>query len=415
MECLRAAGNHPCYSSTAAKDHARMHLPVAPRCNIKCSYCNRKFDCANESRPGVTSEVLTPAAAREKYEILRKHIKNLSVVGIAGPGDALANWRETRESLQLIREIDPQVLFCLSTNGLMLPDLAPEILELGIRHVTVTVNCLEPEIGAKIYEHVIYRGKTYRGPAGAGILIENQLAGLEHLARRGVLVKVNTVMIEGINDCHLPEVVKRVKEMGAFISNIMPLIPAPGSAFASMAQTSRRELDRMREICQSHLRQMRHCQQCRADAVGLLHEDLSREFSSTAIDPTVTGFPRAEPSGKGRYTIAVASRNGKLIDLHFGHAEEFAIFQGDEKGFVLTGTRKANRYCQGDDLCGERELARETVIDMIGDCDAVLSMRIGYHPKQRLDQRGVLAVETCDTVENGLNYALRELLKREAV
>lgn len=283
------AGNHPCYSPAAARNHARIHLPVAPLCNIKCNYCNRKFDCSNESRPGVTSEILTPIAARKKYEMVKEKMDNLSVVGVAGPGDALANWRETRDSLEMIREFDQEVLFCLSTNGLRLPDFAPEILALGIRHVTVTVNCLEAKIGAVIYDHVSYQGKSYRGSDGAGILIENQLAGLEYLARHGVLVKVNTVMIKGINDHHIPEVVKRVKELGAFISNIMPLIPVQGSPFASMPQTSRRELNRMRDTCQVHLRQMRHCQQCRADAVGLLHNDISREFSSTPVLTAETG------------------------------------------------------------------------------------------------------------------------------
>ncbi len=54
---------HPCFNSEARHRTARMHLPVAPKCNIQCNYCNRKFDCVNESRPGVTSAVLTPRQA----------------------------------------------------------------------------------------------------------------------------------------------------------------------------------------------------------------------------------------------------------------------------------------------------------------------------------------------------------------
>ena len=56
---------HPCYCEDAHRSFARMHLPVAPRCNIQCNFCNRRFDCCNESRPGVTSEVLTPEEKRE--------------------------------------------------------------------------------------------------------------------------------------------------------------------------------------------------------------------------------------------------------------------------------------------------------------------------------------------------------------
>ncbi len=46
--------NHPCYNKAASANWGRLHLPVAPNCNIQCNYCNRKYDCANENRPGVT-------------------------------------------------------------------------------------------------------------------------------------------------------------------------------------------------------------------------------------------------------------------------------------------------------------------------------------------------------------------------
>ena len=84
---------HPCYSP-GAHEFARMHIPVAPKCNISCNYCNRKFDCVNESRPGVTSEVLSSEEAFEKFLDVKEKMPNLRVVGIAGPGDALANIEE---------------------------------------------------------------------------------------------------------------------------------------------------------------------------------------------------------------------------------------------------------------------------------------------------------------------------------
>ena len=55
--------NHPCFNDKVRHTFGRVHLPVAPRCNIQCKFCNRKFDCINESRPGVTSGVLSPAQA----------------------------------------------------------------------------------------------------------------------------------------------------------------------------------------------------------------------------------------------------------------------------------------------------------------------------------------------------------------
>lgn len=277
-DMLEKTNKHPCYSVDAHHKYARMHLPVAPLCNISCNYCNRKFDCVNESRPGVTSEILTPDAALQKFKYVKEKVENLSVVGIAGPGDALANWENTRQTIKLIKKSDRNIIFCLSTNGLMLPDYAQEIVELGVRHVTVTVNCLHSEIGRKIYKYVTVKGHKYRGNEGATVLINNQQCGIRYLAEHGVLVKVNIVMIKGVNSHHIPDIVKKVKDLGVFITNIMPLIPARGSVFEDFPRTNMKELNKIRNICQTDLQQMYHCKQCRADAIGLLSDDRSAEF-----------------------------------------------------------------------------------------------------------------------------------------
>ena len=39
--------NHPCYSEGAHHHYARIHVAVAPACNIQCNYCNRKYDCSD--------------------------------------------------------------------------------------------------------------------------------------------------------------------------------------------------------------------------------------------------------------------------------------------------------------------------------------------------------------------------------
>ncbi len=281
-ELSAATAKHPCYSVNAAHQYARMHLPVAPACNIQCHYCNRKFDCVNESRPGVTREILNPEAARDKFIQVKRALPNLSVVGIAGPGDALANWEQTRRTLALIREEDPECLFCLSTNGLMVPQYGPELVALGVSHVTVTLNCIDPEIGAAIYHFVDFRGKRHTGVAAAEILLENQIEGIRYLVGKSVCVKVNIVMIPGINAAHIPLVVKKAKELGVFMTNIIPLIPAQGSRFQAMAPPSPEELKSLREISRKDIQQMCHCRQCRADAIGLLERDIACRFADVS-------------------------------------------------------------------------------------------------------------------------------------
>jgi nitrogenase cofactor biosynthesis protein NifB len=270
---------HPCYNC-GAHDYARMHLPIAPKCNISCNYCVRKYDCPNESRPGVTTQILGPEEAYEKYMNVKKKVPKLTVIGIAGPGDALANFEETKRTLTLIRQEDKEVTFCLSTNGLMLPQYADELIALGVSHITVTMNAVDPKIGAKIYRHVNYMGNSYFGETAAAILMSNQMAGIKMLASRGIVCKVNIVMIKGVNDEHIPEVVSKVKELGAAITNIMQLIPVEGSVFEKLPLVNNQEIMAMRKKCGETMKQMYHCKQCRADAIGALGDDRSIEFNA---------------------------------------------------------------------------------------------------------------------------------------
>jgi len=272
IDHLNINQNHPCFSQEASHKHARIHLPVAMHCNISCNYCNRKYDCMNESRPGVTSEIISPMEGLHRYKYYKKQLNNLSVVGIAGPGDALADWEESSQTIRLIREYDPDVLLCMSTNGLKLPKLSASIVDLGVSHITVTVNTLNPETGAKIYRYVNFEGKRYKDTDGASLLLENQLAGIRALTQQGMMVKVNTVMIPGVNDHEILDIVSKMKELNVFVTNIMPLIPVQGSAFEDLPATNTHDLTMMRKACQTEMRQMFHCQQCRADAVGLLKD-----------------------------------------------------------------------------------------------------------------------------------------------
>lgn len=269
----RIIAQHPCYSKDAQHKYGRIHLAVAPKCNIQCNYCDRKFDCVNESRPGVTSEVLSPQEALEKTRQVLKEYPFIKVVAVAGPGDPLAN-DETFETLNLIKEEFPDATLCLSTNGLVLSERLPEIIKSGVTTLTVTLNAIDPEIQAKIVDHIRYHGKVYRGLEAAEIMVKNQLEGIKAAVDAGLVVKINTVLIPGINDRHVVEVAKKMNELGVFIMNVMPLICQ--AKFADMEPPSTAYRQEVQNACEPYVQQMRHCRQCRSDAFGLLGKDLSQ-------------------------------------------------------------------------------------------------------------------------------------------
>jgi nitrogen fixation protein NifB len=270
-EQMRRIQEHPCYSEKACHGFGRCHVPVAPKCNIQCNYCIRDYDCVNESRPGVTTKVLNPEESVQLVRDVLKKYNYIKVIGIAGPGDPLAN-EETFETLRRLHEEFPNVIKCISTNGLLLPDKIDLLQKYDVGNITVTLNAIDPEIGAKIYQHIDYNGKRYTGIEGAKLLLSQQLKGIEEAVKRKVFVKINTVYIPGINEDHIPAIAKKVGEMGVYNFNLIPLIAQ--YKFADIAPPTPEMKRKMQDECAKYVKQMRHCQRCRADAIGKLGQDV---------------------------------------------------------------------------------------------------------------------------------------------
>lgn len=401
-EMQKKTMEHPCYNC-AGHQYARIHLPVAPTCNVQCNYCVRKFDCPNESRPGVTSTILTPIEALERYKAVKAKMPNLTVVGIAGPGDSLAgNYPEVKKTLELIREYDPDVTFCLSTNGLMLPYYAEELVALGVSHVTVTMSAVDPIISGKIYKHIDYLGTRYEGNAAGAIMVSNQLSGLKILLAHGIICKVNIVTLKGINEEHIPKVVQTCKDIGCYITNIMQLIPVKGSAFEHLPMVSNMEIQKLRNDCDKILRQMFHCKQCRADAIGTLDNDQSVDLA---------GFLKEEKEETSEKDLkfAIASKSGLHVDLHFGHAEEFYIYQYHQGEVRFLEKRNVEKYCNGIESCGETDDKISKIITSLQDCDGVIAMRIGEAPKVRLKEKGIQSLAVFDKIESAVKQAASQI------
>ncbi len=426
---LQKVANHPCYSNDAHHKYARMHLPVAPACNIQCNYCNRKYDCANESRPGVVSELLTPEQALLKAQAVAKAIPQLSVIGIAGPGDPLANPVRTFKTLALIREAMPDIKLCVSTNGLTLIEHIDDLVKYGVDHVTITINTLDEVIGAQIYKWIYLDGKRYTGVEGARILIDRQMQGAAALAKAGILTKINSVLIPGINDLHLPELSEELRRNDVFLHNIMALISKAehGTHFGLTGQREplESELDKVRELAGLNVSQMKHCQQCRADAIGMLKEDRSSEFNIEDLEPKASDYTKTMQErcrfqsavvSKGAsetqasLVVAVATKNNEQIDLHFGHADCFKLYLITENEQHFIGERRITRYCTGENhqaSADSNTSSLATTVRALHGVDLVLCCRIGTPPTEALEKANIKPVT--DYAYHGVHSALAEI------
>lgn len=384
---------HPCFNANVKGQFGRVHLPVAPRCNVQCNYCNRKYDCVNESRPGVTSTILSPPQALHYMERVLEKEPRITVAGIAGPGDPFANPEETLSTMRLLREKYPNLILCLATNGLGLrPEYIQEIAEIGVSHVTVTINAIDPEITRQVYRWIRDDKTVYRGRKGAELLLERQLNAVKGLKAAGVVVKINCIVMPGINDHHVVEVARTMAELGADLFNAMAMYPTPDTPFEDIQEPDSLMMAKLRKECEQYLPQMRHCTRCRADAVGLLGADQSEEFHGCLIACSKKIVPL---ESKNRPYVAVASYEGVLVNQHLGQAEQFQIWEKTDSGFKMVEERIAPAPGTGFERW-------QKVADLLHDCRAVLATSMGDNPKEILSKCGVLPVEMSGFIQEGL-------------
>jgi nitrogen fixation protein NifB len=388
--------NHPCFSKEAHKKYGRIHLPVAPRCNIQCNFCNRKYDCINESRPGVTSNVLTPGQAVAYLENVVARRPEISVVGIAGPGDPFANPEETMETLRLVRRKFPKLMLCVATNGMGILPYIDELAELQTSHVTITMTSITPEIGAKVYAWVRDGRRPLRGEEGAAALQARQIEALVRLKQRGIVVKINSIIIPGINDEHISEVAAKVAGLGADIMNCMALVPVKGAAFEELAPPDNLMTARVRLQSGQFIKQMTHCARCRADAVGYIGEEMTAEqhddlkhFSGLTLNPLEDQL---------RPYVAVATMEGALVNQHLGEADRLAIYEENLAApglFRLVEVRQAPPEGGGENRWA-------ALGETLKDCRALLVTAAGPTPQKALGATGLKIIEMEGVIDEGL-------------
>jgi nitrogen fixation protein NifB len=373
--------NHPCFNVEVRHRTGRIHLPVAPLCNVQCNFCDRKFDCTNESRPGVSSGILKPSDVLDYLGKIQRKVSNIAVVGIAGPGDPFANPKETMETLELVHARYPDKLLCISSNGLSISEYIPRLAELNVSHVTITLNAIDPMIGAKIYEWVHFNKKTYFGLEGATILFQRQIEAIKLLKHHNITIKINTVVIPRVNEYHIPDIASYVSQLGADVQNCIPLIPVEGTPFGQLGEPSPSNMRVLRAKTSIYISQMAHCVRCRADAVGLLVED------NNLVSEQVVGKVNKSLSFETKPYIAIGSTDGVSINQHLGEAKYLWIYSYNNDSVKLVERRSLISTRTSNNRWND-------IANTLNDCSALLVNGIGRTPLDILTDKGLFVEAT---------------------
>lgn len=394
---------HPCFNNYDFHS-AVIHLPIAAESNIAYKE-NLFFDnFLKDPCNGVSTLLLTPDEAIERFVEVRKGLPNLSVAAIAGPGEALADFDSVKNVFLRIRQLHPEIVLCLSTNGLMLPVYANHLISLGVNSITVTMNTFHPETGAKIYDHITYLGHKYYGTEGANILLQNQMAGISYLTSLGIAIRINIPVIKGVNEQDIKEIIRFAKECGCKFTNVMDLSTGKVSENGLEAFHSD-GLSEARKEYEAIMPQSYFCKPCHPSSVETLNTRFSFDFSKS-----IESFEDKSKSVSVNARFAVCSQNGKLTDQHFGLATKFYIYDYADDVITFSETRLVEQYCLGSKEDKENGKIYR-LIKAIEDCNCVICMRIGVCPANALKEKDIDTYTTYNLIEDGIREAVNRLYR----
>ncbi len=348
----------------------RVHLPVAPRALARVRF--------SPDKP--LPRALTPEQALNWLEYLSDQGDEIRVVNINGPGDPLATPELTLATLALVRERFPGASLCLTTLGLGAGAVAEQLAGLGLAHVSILMDAVDPKVVERIYAWIRPGKRTLPLGEAAQMLVQEQPLAIAALVEQGVPVQIKSTLYPWINPEQMNEIAQRAAELGANEMKLFPFIPKGEDCPQPAKPADPAELAELAGLAARHLP---------AKAVDLAFCAAATEWDFSQPAAAAKTLPKPSQS---RPNLAVCSSDGFDVDLHLGQASQFLIYGPQDGLVVLLETRPAPEPGDGDARWQQAYL-------VLSDCFAVLAAAAGEAPQRVLGEKGLPVVTQEGNVE----------------
>jgi len=175
-----------------------LRIAITRKCNLRCSYCHGEGEV---KRPeSVETEMTGEEIVRIAKVAVELGISRLKLTG----GEPLTR----SDVVELVKKISliPRLSdLSMTTNGTLLAPLAKDLHESGLRRVNINL----PTLNGDVY-HKLTEGN-----------VTDALDGVKAAVEAGFCpVKVNMLVLKGVNDCAVPEMVEFARETGTILQLI---------------------------------------------------------------------------------------------------------------------------------------------------------------------------------------------------
>lgn len=173
-----------------------LRISVTRRCNLRCTFCHAEGEVFAPNHAEMTAE-----------EILRiaKIAVGLGVSNVKLTGGEPLMRRDITQIVKGIAALPGLNEVSMTTNGTLLEPLAEELRESGLKRVNINLPTIDGETYCKL----------------TGGRLENALKGVKAAVAAGFSpLKLNMLILKGVNDSHVPEMLDFARDVGAVLQLI---------------------------------------------------------------------------------------------------------------------------------------------------------------------------------------------------
>ncbi|HJW73578.1 MAG TPA: GTP 3',8-cyclase MoaA [Geothrix sp.] len=174
-----------------------LRISVTDRCNFRCGYCMPK-EVFGPDHPFLPREALLTF---EEITRLTRIFTSLGVAKVRLTGGEPLLRRELPALVRMLAGLPGLEDLALTSNGVLLPDLAPALKAAGLRRVTVSLDTLRPD--------------RFQALADTDLPLARVLAGIDAARAAGFgPLKLNCVLQRGVNDDEILDLAAYARDGG---------------------------------------------------------------------------------------------------------------------------------------------------------------------------------------------------------
>lgn len=385
----------------------RLNLPAAPRPLMLRR--DRPFDA--EAPVTDVPDVMRYVAGA------RATLRGPLVLEIEGPGDPLASPESVLRILALVKEHHPDVLTGLVIDGPLLAEYTEELEQFGLGYLVLRLDAATERTAEKLVAAADYRADTLERPEAARLLLDETKRAMAIAQREGIPLAARLTLIPTVNGYEVEAIARLAHDGGAERLDVVGYTPVPGAPLARGGAPTEDELEEARDIVAGvfagrpagenrrvtdwiHPRRAHLVDVDRLEAV-----DVMRTLPDPAAERAPGQLlPRREPQ-----LVAVATRDGTLVDATLAAAVQLRIYAVTENHVRLLGTRtlEENPRRRYDGIGDARTFLRAVV-----GCRAVVSTGYSARAVTLLQAVGIRAVVAGGPVEEVLDRVARGTIRR---